>query len=254
MPARPPPAAKVPPIASDLAQTPIGKLIADLPIKYFHATLEGTDRVPREGGALVVGNHALFGLDGVVLGALLMRETGRYPRFLGERNLWKVPVLGQMLTALGALAGEPNAAQTLLEDGELVAVYPGGVDDSFKLASEKYRLKWGTRSGFARVAMRAKVPILPVAAVGIDEMYDVVTRERWIGRTLFGSARYDLPIALGAYGSPLPKRVPQSYSILEPVDTSGDPDDPEAVEKVRAETYRAIETRLREVRAKQLAE
>jgi len=81
-----------------------------------------------------------------------------------------------------------------------------------------------------------------------------VTRERWIGRTLFGSARYDLPIALGAYGSPLPKRVPQSYSILEPIDTSGDPDDPDAVEKVRAETHRAIETRLRDVRAKQLAE
>jgi 1-acyl-sn-glycerol-3-phosphate acyltransferase len=252
MSSRPPPAAKVPPIASDLAKTALGKAIADLPIRYFHATLEGSERIPREGGALIVGNHALFGLDGFVLGALVMRETGRYPRFLGERNLWKVPVLGQMLTALGALEGEPKAAQGLLEDGEIVIVYPGGVDDSFKLASEKYRLKWGTRSGFARVAMRAKVPILPVAATGIDEMYDVVTRERWIGRTLFGSSRYDLPVAFGAYGTPLPKRVPQSYSVLEPIDTSGDPDDPEIVERVRAETYRAIETRLREVRAKQL--
>ena len=252
MSSRPPPAAKVPPLASDLANTPIGKAIADLPIRYFHATLEGGERVPREGGALVVGNHALFGLDGFVLGALLMRETGRYPRFLGERNLWKVPVLGQMLTALGALEGEPKAAQMLLEDGEIVAVYPGGVDDSFKLASEKYRLKWGMRCGFAKVAMRAKVPILPVAAIGIDDMYDVVTRERWIGRTLFGSARYDLPVALGLYGTPLPKRVPQTYAVLEPIDTSGDVDDPDVVERVRADTYRAIETRLRDVRAKQI--
>ena len=102
-------------------------------------------------------------------------------------------------------------------------------------------MKWGTRSGFAKVAMRAGVPILPVAAIGIDDMYDVVTRERWIGRTLFGSARYDLPIAMGAYGTPLPKRVPQTYAVLPPVDTSGDPDDPDVVERVRADTYRAIE-------------
>ena len=244
----PPPPAKVPPLAADVAPTPVGRFLTALPIKYFHATLEGIEHLPKSSGALVVGNHALFGLDGAVLGALIIKETGRYPRFLGERNLWKIPVLGQVLTALGALEGEPKAAQLLLEDGELVVVYPGGVDDSFKLSSERHHLKWGQRAGFAKVAMRAKVPIVPVAGIGIDEMYEVLGREHVIGRALLGSPRYDLPIPFGAYGTLIPKRIPQHFVLLDPIDTGGDPDRPEDVERVRAQTYHAIESRLGQAR------
>lgn len=243
----------VPPLGRDVAETPFGKALIDLPIRYFKATLDRSDRIPRTGGALVVGNHAMFGLDGVVLGALIMRDTGRYPRFLGERTLFKIPVLGQLLTGLGALEGEPKAAVKLLEAGEIVGVYPGGVDDSFKLESEKLRLKWGTRGGFARVAMRARVPILPVAGIGIDDMYRVVGREHWLGRALLGSPRYDLPIALGAFGTPFPRRMPQRYLVLDPIDTSGDPDDKADVERVRAATYDAIESQLRAAREEEAA-
>ena len=224
----------------------MGRAILELPARWFHATIEGTEHIDAAGGALLVGNHALFGLDGVVLGTLVFRATGRYVRFLGERNLWKIPLLGQMLSAVGALPGEPGPAQQLLEEGHLVGVYPGGVDDSFKLSTEKHRLKWGSRAGFARVAMRASVPILPVAGVGIDDMYDVVAREKWIGRTLLGSKRYDLPIAFGAYGTPIPKRSPQKFVILPPIDTAGDPDSPSDLERVRIATYDAIQQRLSE--------
>jgi 1-acyl-sn-glycerol-3-phosphate acyltransferase len=223
-------------------QTALGRKLRDLPIEYFHAEMEGAQHIPREGGALLVGNHSMMGLDGFVLGALVPRETGRYVRFLGERNLWRIPLVGRALYAVGALPGEPNAATELLSSGELVAVYPGGIDDSWKLTTtDRYRLQWGTRSGFARVAMRARVPIVPVAALGIDEMYDVVAREPIIGRTLLGSPRYDLPIALGAFGTPIPRRVPQRYLVQEPIDTSGDPDDDVAVERVRAATFDAID-------------
>ncbi len=249
----PPPPPIVPPIGADLANTALGRLTRESIIRYFHATIDGLDHIPQATGALLVGNHALFGLDGFVLASLILRGTRRYPRFLGERNLWKVPVLGPVLTALGACEGEPKAAQRLLEDGELVVVYPGGVDDSFKTREARHKLQWGTRAGFAKVAMRAKVPLLPVAGLGIDEMYDVVGRERWLGRALLGSHRYDLPIAFGAYGTLLPKRSPQHYAILPPVDTSGDPDDDDAVENVRVQAYRAIEVRLRELREQQSA-
>jgi 1-acyl-sn-glycerol-3-phosphate acyltransferase len=226
--------------------TDLGRKLLELPSRWFHARIEGTEGIPGQGGALLVGNHALFGLDGVVLGTLVYRTTGRWVRFLGERNLFKIPIFSQMLLAVGALPGEPGAATSLLRDGELVGVYPGGVDDSFKLSSERHRLKWGHRAGFAKVAMRAKVPIFPVAGIGIDDMYDVVAREKWIGRTVVGSPRYDLPIAFGAYGTLLPKRAPQHYVVLPPVDTSGDPENADEVERVRTATYDAIQARLRE--------
>lgn len=229
-------------------QTAIGRALRDVPIEYFHARIEGVRNIPREGGALLVGNHAMMGLDGFVLGALVIRETTRYVRFLGERNLWRVPVLRSALSAVGAVPGAPGKAIELLESGELVGVYPGGIDDSWKLSSEKYRLQWGQRAGFARVAMRAGVPIIPIAAIGIDEMYDVVAREPVVGRTILGSPRYDLPIALGAYGTPIPRRVPQRYLVQSPIDTTGDPDHEGDVERVRAATFDAIESVLQRAR------
>lgn len=232
-----------------LGETALGRRVRDFPIDYFHARIEGTANIPRDGGVLLVGNHAMMGLDGFVLAALVIRETGRYPRFLAERNLWRIPLLRTLLDSVGAVPGAPDVAVELLEAGELVAVYPGGIDDSWKLtATDRYKLQWGERTGFARVAMRAKAPIIPVAALGIDEMYDVVARESVIGRGFMGSKRYDLPIALGVLGTPIPRRVPQRYLVQARIDTSGDPTNADDVERVRSETFDAIDSVLRTIR------
>jgi 1-acyl-sn-glycerol-3-phosphate acyltransferase len=232
----------------ELVCTDAGLAVLGLIPRYFHARLEGAEHLPREGGALIVSNHALFALDSAVFGTLLVREIGRFPRFLADRNLWKVPALRELITAIGALPGDPEAAVTLLRRGEIVIVYPGGVDDSLKLSAERYRLKWKTRAGFARVAMAARVPIIPVVGAGIDEMYSVRAREHWIGRRVFGSARYDLPIALGAFGSLIPHRARQTFTVLPPIPAEGDPGSPEDIERVRAVVYDALESHLRELR------
>lgn len=230
-----------------LSRTPLGRLIGSLPRRWFHARLEGREHLPA-GGALLVGNHAMFGLDGVVLGALVVRETGRPLRFLGERNLFRFAPLGRLLHAVGAVEGVPENAVALLRRGSWVGVYPGGIDDSWKTIDERYVLKWGARAGFARVAMRAGAPILPVAGLGIDEMYSVVGRERWLGRAVMGSPRYDLPLVFGAFGTLVPRRVPQRYVIGAPIDTAGDPDRAEDVERVRLATFDALDGMLRAAR------
>jgi 1-acyl-sn-glycerol-3-phosphate acyltransferase len=203
----------------------------------FDARLHGAAHVPRAQGALLVGNHTMFGLDAVVLAALLATEVGRLPRWLGERILWKLPGTHRFLEAIGAVPGAPEDAVRLLQLGELVAVYPGGVDDSFKLSSEAYVLKWGRRAGFARVALRAGVPLVPVAATGIDELYSIRRHERLLGRFLFGAERYDLPLP----DNLKPRRVPLDFHVLPPIPVEGDPDDPEAVERVRAAAFDALE-------------
>jgi 1-acyl-sn-glycerol-3-phosphate acyltransferase len=229
-------------------ETRAGQASLSLISGYFHATLEGAEHIPRDGGALIVSNHALFALDAAVLGALLIRDLGRHPRFLGDRNLWRIPGLRELITAIGALPGEPHAAETLLRQGELVIVYPGGVDDSLKLSSQRYQLQWKTRAGFARVAMTAHVPVVPVVGYGIDDMYSVFAREHVIGRRILGGSRYDLPIGFGAFGTVLPRRAKQRYVVLPPIDTSGDPSSATDIERVRAATYEALDSRLRTIR------
>jgi len=229
-----------------LAHTEPARVIAREVEKYFDARLHGAEHLPRSGGALLVGNHAYLGTDSWVLSALLISQCNVVTRFLGDRNLWRIPVLNRFLTSFGAIAGKPDDAVSLLQAGEIVTVYPGGVDDSFKLSSEAYRLQWGKRSGFARVAMRARVPIIPVAATGVDEMYQLERRETFLGRSFGGSSRYDLPIPK----SFSPRRVPLDYYLLAPIDTQGDPANEMDVERVRDATERALRSVLDPYRAR----
>lgn len=228
-----------------------GRDLLALVTRYFHATLEAAHNIP-QGGALLVSNHALFALDSLVLASLLVREVGRNPRFLVDQKVFTLPGLQQFINAVGGLPGEPSAAEALLRAGELVLVYPGGVDDSLKLASERYQLKWKQRSGFARVALRAGVPIVPIAGLGIDEMYTVLAREPWLGRKLFGSERYDFPVALGAFGTFLPRRVPQTYVVCPPVPPRGSADDEAEVQRMRTATHEALDRHLHPLRDRAL--
>lgn len=250
--------ARTPLVAADLPQpsanlrkfleTAAGHKCLHLLANYFHATIEGDELIPRQGPALIVGNHALFALDTAVLGALIVDRVQRFPRFLSDRALWKIPGLRQVIRAIGGLPGEPHSAESLLRDGQLVVVYPGGVDDSLKHNWQHHRLMWKKRAGFARVAMAARAPIIPIVGLGIDDMYKVIWREHFLGRRIFGSERYDLPLAVGAYGTLLPRRSKQRYVVLPPIDTSGDPRSEQDVEQVRAATYAALEAKLQEFR------
>ncbi|CAN5610530.1 lysophospholipid acyltransferase family protein [soil metagenome] len=223
-----------------------GRAVIRAIVRYFSATFVGSENVPRTGGALLVGNHGVFGFDAFVLGALLARDIGRMPTWLADRHLWLTPGFGPALDFAGAIKGERPSAVARLQAGDLVVVYPGGIFDSYKLARDRHRLKWGNRAGFARVAMMARVPIVPIAACGVDDMYRVVAREPGLGNLLFGDARYNFPIALGRLGTPIPKKVPVTIHALSAVDTSGDASKPEDVERVRALTYRALQTTLDE--------
>ena len=212
--------------AARFADSIVGRAVIDKAISYFSATLEGRENIPKEGGAL------------------LIREARRMPFWLGEHNLWRLPGLGRVLDFFDAVPGERDAAVSILRRGEILVVYPGGVLDSFKLSTERHKLMWGERAGFAKVAIAAGVPIVPVAAMGVDDMYTVVGREPWIGRSLLGHRKYDLPIAFGRWGTPVPRPVPVTIRALSPVSTAGDPESPEDVERVRSAVFQAIQSTL----------
>ncbi|MEW5854653.1 MAG: lysophospholipid acyltransferase family protein [Myxococcota bacterium] len=225
----------------ELMARPSARVVVEVIRRYFRATVENVERIPRSGGALIVGNHALFGIDSFVLVPLLLKETGRYVRFIADRNVWQREPFASFFQLVAAVPGEHEVAGRLLTSGQLLGVYPGGIHDSFKTSRERGRLQWGNRSGFARLAMRAGVPIIPVAGLGIDDAWRVLGRERWIGRTLFGSERYDIPIPVGVWGTPLPRRARFRFVVAPPVDTRGNPDDPVDVERVRAGAQQALE-------------
>lgn len=229
------------PTAWILAHTETGKRTARAIAKHFQATLHGLEHLPPpKQGALLVGNHAYLGLDSIALSACLLSEANLLPRFLAEKNLYRIPGLSPVLHTVGAIPGVAEDAIELLKANQVVAVYPGGINDSFKLTTDAYSLQWKDRKGFARVAMRAQKPIIPIAATGVDELYQIDKREPFLGRLFGGSEKYDIPLP----SSLRPKRIPLDFYVLPPIQTEGDPDRPEDVERVRSETEQALRSVL----------
>jgi 1-acyl-sn-glycerol-3-phosphate acyltransferase len=221
----------------------VGRGIAGRIRDYFDARLEEAERIPKEGPALVVGNHSVFGLDAFVLGALFA-ERGRMPYWLGDRILFRFAPGRRAMEAVGCVEGAHHMAVRLLGEGHLVVVYPGGILDSAKGTEERHKLQWRDRTGFARVALEARAPIVPVAVLGMDDALSIVAHEPVLGRAIFGDPRYDFPIVVGRWGLPLPRRVPVTAHALEAVEPQGDAGREEDVWRLRERVRERLQGRL----------
>ena len=203
---------------SDLLPEPHREVLAtwvERAFGYLQPELIDAHHLDDVQGALVIGNHAVLGIDSLILLPLVYRHSGRVMRPLADRVLIELPGIDRVLGHLGAVVGAPEHAQRLLDRDELVLVYPGGVDDSLKGPDRHYQLPWRGRKGFIRTAIRAQKPIIPIMAAGVDDAYQYLFRERWVGRTLGGSDRYDFPVSLGVGLMPLPVKF--TYHVAAPI-------------------------------------
>jgi 1-acyl-sn-glycerol-3-phosphate acyltransferase len=175
--------------------------------------VEGIDRIPA-GRAILVANHA-FGWDVAVPAAVVWRETGRTVWSLGEHAWWKVPFLRKLAAASGVVDGTPENVDTLLEGDQLVLVLPGGLREAMKPSALRYRLLWGRRYGFVRAALRNQAPIVPLACVGADEMFELAGNAFARGKRLLG--RFAVPLPLPVWSHVVPWLRPLTYRFGEPI-------------------------------------
>ncbi|GMV44281.1 MAG: membrane protein [Myxococcales bacterium] len=135
----------------------------------------GTDRIPGGGPLLFIGNHTLFGvLDAPLMFMHLWRERGIVLRGLGDHTHFRIPVWRTLLAQFGVMDGTRENCARLMRAGEHLLVFPGGGREVSKRKGEKYKLIWRERLGFAHMAIAYDCPILPFAAVGVEDMFDIV--------------------------------------------------------------------------------
>ncbi|AKT42684.1 lysophospholipid acyltransferase family protein [Chondromyces crocatus] len=179
---------------------------------------EGLEHLPR-GPALLVGNHGLLGYETLLFFERLFDMTGRLPRGLADRWFFRVPGVRDALVRLGGMYGNVENALHALGRDHLVVCYPGGAREVLKQSAEDcYRLRWEKSVGFVKVALQAGVPIIPFAAAGVDDTYQIVSRLQGSGRYLMGHDKYDLPLLWGR--GPLPEPVPFWFRIGAPIQAS----------------------------------
>jgi len=138
----------------------IYKLLAKPLRAVFSLKVEGETNLDNNKGYLLCANHTGL-LDVIVLAVGLRRQ----PRFMGKKELFKIPVLKQLITALGAFpvdrggsdVGAIRKTISLIEKGELVGMFPQGTRHP-RVDPRTTEVK----NGAGMIAYRAKCDVIPV--------------------------------------------------------------------------------------------
>ena len=155
--------------------------------RYFRTRCEGVENVPADGRAILVANHSgALPYDALMLMRAVDREhpAHRQVRPLLEDEVFHFPYLGTFLNRLGGVRACPENAEKLLEEDQVVAVFPEGIQGIGKLYRERYRLQRFGRGGFVKLALRTGSPIVPVAIVGAEEATPMLAKITWLARLL----------------------------------------------------------------------
>jgi 1-acyl-sn-glycerol-3-phosphate acyltransferase len=144
--------------------------------RWFRVEWEGLEKIPTDGGALLVANHAAaIPSDAPAIMHGVETELGRAVYGLAEYIFREVPVLGTLWSRVGGVTAQPdNAYRLLREQRQLVLVFPEGTKGTSKPYNERYKLARFGRGGFVEIAMRAGVPIVPIAVVGAEESMPIL--------------------------------------------------------------------------------
>jgi 1-acyl-sn-glycerol-3-phosphate acyltransferase len=206
---------------------------------WFRVRSTGHDHLPASSGAIVVANHGgTLPFDAAMLWMdVLVHENGRLLRPIGDHFISGLPFVGSALARMGVVAGSRANVSYLLRQNELVLIFPEGVSGIGKPFRDRYRIQtWSV--GHAELAIRHRVPIVPVAVIGAEEQMPEIARlpVRVLGLPYVPLALTPFPLPVHyhvLYGEPL--RPADRYDPKEA-------DDPDVLERVASESRRAVES------------
>jgi 1-acyl-sn-glycerol-3-phosphate acyltransferase len=192
--------------------------------RWWRVRVDGVHNVPSHGRALLASNHAgIMPWDGTMMQVGMLKEhpLPRYARFLVLNWAFELPYVSVLIRKVGGVPASPYNAMRLLEQDELVAVFPEGVKGTSKDFKDRYRLQRFGRGGFVELALRTRSPIIPVAVVGSEEIYPKIGEAPLLAR-LMGAPFFPVTPTFPALGPlgvvPLPSKW--RIEFCEPVDLS----------------------------------
>ncbi|MBV9369285.1 MAG: 1-acyl-sn-glycerol-3-phosphate acyltransferase [Frankiales bacterium] len=144
----------------------------------FRFDLRGVENVPASGGAVLASNHVSY-FDFMFVGLMAHHRGRRLVRFMAKQAVFGHPVSGPLMRAMkhipvdrAAGAGSYRHAVDALRAGELVGVFPEST------ISRSY-VPRPLKSGAARMALEAGVPLIPVVTWGGHRVWTTGRKPTW---------------------------------------------------------------------------
>ncbi len=200
---------------------------------YFRAEVRGLENIPAEGPVLLVGNHS----GGLVIADTFVFSqhfydhfgTGRIFHQLAHDLVFKTPGMRIMAERYGTVPASPENMARALERDAALLVYPGGDHETFRPSWESDRIDFANRTGFVKLALKHRVPIVPIVSIGGQETALFLGQGRRIASALRLDRLARLKVFPGVLGPPFggtildfPGRLPLpakiSIRVLKPID------------------------------------
>ncbi len=169
----------------------------------FRPRVEGWENLPHDRPYLLVANHSGGGGAEIFCFAHLWLA-----RFGADRPLtgmahplaFFLPVIGWLLRSLGAIPSSYDAAAQAFAEGVPVLIFPGGDHEAFRPIWQAGRVDFGGRRGYARLARRERVPVVPLGITGSHYTLPIFWRSHlllpWLsGMRLWGIKRYPVTLS-----------------------------------------------------------
>jgi len=148
---------------------------------------EGLEKVPSQGGAILVGNHR-SDMDPFIVASVIPR----YISWIAAEYTQRIPVFKNLIRETGVIPmqidGNVSVASikktmSVLKNGEILGIFPEGHDYMVRNDFSGRMVKF--HDGFATFAVRGKVPIVPFVLIPIEEEIETIPVPSYV-RGLFG--------------------------------------------------------------------
>ena len=226
--------------------------------RYHRYEVRGFENL-RGGPALLVGYHGRpLAFDQCMLTTVIHERMGYLPHGVIHGAFRTSPTMAKVIDGLGFVTGDGPAIAAAVEKGEHILVQPGGTREGCRSSKDRYRVDWGDRTGYLRLALRYRLPIVPVAGTGVDDAFIGLNNGYTLGKLLGAPAGVPVWLGLGLgvwpFALPLPVKMTQVIGAPIHLDTLLDPatgravdgKEPEPLQRLHRKIARAVQALLDE--------
>lgn len=148
-------------------------------LRYFRPHIYGVDNIPRTGPFLLIGNHSggMYTPCAYALIAAFWRTQGVERPFygMGHNILFSSP-LKDWYAKIGILPADPKNGDLVIERDGVLVVFPGGDHEAYRPFKDRNHIDFAGRKGFVRLALKHRIPIVPMVAHGSHHTLLVLSR------------------------------------------------------------------------------
>lgn len=192
--------------------------IWDVHARLWHGyEVVGLENIPDTGGALIVYYHGAIPIDLYYCMSHIFLNKNRLLYTVADRFLFKIPGFSILAENMKVIPGTVQECSSILKSGNLLAISPGGVFEA-QFGDSCYKLLWKNRLGFAKAALDAKIPIIPMFTQNLREAFISMTVGRRFWLKLYSWTKFPMAPILGGFPVKLRTYIgkPIEYESVSP--------------------------------------